>query len=68
MTFDEKIKKLDEITSKIEKQANLSIDDSLNLFVEGSDIIKQCYDELNEVKGKVTIIKQELDKYTEENM
>jgi deoxyribonuclease-4 len=33
---------------------------------QGIELAKSCYEELNSIKGKVNIIKQDLDKYKEE--
>ena len=65
MSFEEKIKELQEISEKME-DANLSMDEAAVLYEKGSEIAKDCFLILNETKGKVNIIKQELDKYKEE--
>lgn len=67
MNLDEKLKKLKEISEKLEK-GDVGIDEGIALFKEGSDLAKQCYVELKEAKGKVLIIKKEIDTFKEENM
>lgn len=67
MSIDEKIKKLQEIAEKLESN-NVTFEESLVLFEQGGELAKQIYDELNKAKGKVTVIKQELDKFKEEGM
>ncbi len=67
MNIDEKLKKLQEIADKLDKN-EVTFEESLKLFEEGSKIVKELYSELNNAKGKVTILKQELDKFKEEGM
>ncbi len=45
---------------------NLSLSKGLELYEKGVTIAKECYQELNSVKGKVTVIKQDLDKFKED--
>ena len=65
MNIDEKIKKLQEIADKLDKNED-TFEESLKLFEEGNQIAKELYTELNNAKGKVTILKQDLDKFREE--
>lgn len=67
MNIDEKLKKLQEIADKLENN-EVTLEESLKLFEEGNEIIKQLYSELNKAKGKVTILKQDLDKFKEEGL
>ncbi len=67
MNLDEGIKRLDEIASKLESE-QCGLEEGLKLYEEGGNIAKQCYKALNEAKGKVSIIKKEIDTYKEENM
>ncbi|MCI5714208.1 MAG: exodeoxyribonuclease VII small subunit [Firmicutes bacterium] len=67
MNIDEKIKKLQEIADKLDKN-EVTFEESLKLFEEGNQIAKELYTELNNTKGKVTILKQDLDKFREEGM
>ena len=61
MSFEENNKKLSEIIKKLEKE-NLGIEESTNLYEEGVKLAKDSYKILSESKGKVTILKEELDK------
>lgn len=61
MSFEENNKKLSEIIKKLEKE-NLGIEESTKLYEEGVKLAKDSYKILNESKGKVTILKEELDK------
>ena len=67
MNIDEKIKKLQEIADKLDKN-EVTFEESLKLFEEGNQIAKELYTELNNAKGKVTILKQDLYKFREEGM
>ncbi len=67
MSIDDKMKKLQEIADKLDKN-EVTFEESVKLFEEGNKIIKELYAELNSAKGKITILKQELDKYKEEEM
>jgi exodeoxyribonuclease VII small subunit len=67
MSIDEKMKKLQEIADKLEKN-EVAFEESLKLFEEGNKIVKDLYLELNNAKGKITILKQELDKFKEEEI
>ena len=61
MTFDEYNNRLQEIVKKLEKN-DISVEEGTKLYEEGVEIAKKCYAILNESKGKVTILKEELDK------
>ncbi len=65
MDFDSKLNELQKIAIQMDNE-NLSINDGIELYKQGVELAKQCYEELNNIKGKVTVIKQDLDKYKEE--
>lgn len=67
MNIDEKLKKLQEIADKLDKN-EVTFEESLKLFEESNQLVKELYAQLNEAKGKVTILKQDLDKYKEEGI
>ena len=58
MNLDEKLIKLKEITEKLEND-NVSLEEGIKLFEEGSQIAKECYTSLNEAKGKIMQIKKD---------
>lgn len=60
MSFEEQNLRLQEIIKKLEK-SDTSIEEGTKLYEEGVKIAKDCYNFLNTNKGKVTILKQELD-------
>ena len=55
MSFEKSINRLEEIC-KILQSGNLSLDDSLSLFEEGTKLIEDCNKVLNEAEQKVTVI------------
>jgi len=66
MTFEELTKKLEEIVAKLES-GTLSLDEMSKLFSEGTEITKKCYAILNEKKGKVTVLREELNQLVEKD-
>ena len=58
MNLDEKMLKLKEITEKLEN-SNVTLEEGIKLFEEGSALAKECYQALNEVKGKIMQIKSD---------
>ena len=59
-SFEEKMKKLNEIVEKLSDES-VSLNDSLNLYVEGKELIKDLFKYINEANEKV----QEIDKNTD---
>ena len=57
MTYEEAVKRLEEIVEKLEKN-EVSLDEALELFEEGCALTSFCTSKLNEAKQKIT----ELDK------
>ena len=66
MELENKIKELQKITEQIESP-DLSIDESLALYEKGAGLAKECLTAINEVKGKINIIKQDIDTFHEES-
>ena len=58
MNLDEKLTKLKDITDKLEN-SNVSLDEGIVLFEEGGKIAKECFEALNQVKGKIMQIKKD---------
>lgn len=63
--LDEKLVELKSITEKLEKDET-SLDESLVLFDKGVALAKDCYKVLNETKGKITVLKKDLEVMKEE--
>ena len=65
MELENKLKEIEEITVKLE-DPNLSLDEGVKLYEQGTFLAKDCLTELNAVKGKINVIKKELDAFREE--
>ena len=65
LTFESAEKQLQEIAHKLEDE-NLPFSEAQKLYEKGSELVKFCLSSLDEVKGKITIIKKELDQFIEE--
>lgn len=55
LNFEELMKKLEEITNKLEKES-LSLDESVELFEEGMKISKECNSKLENAEKRITIL------------
>ncbi|MDR1784603.1 MAG: exodeoxyribonuclease VII small subunit [Endomicrobium sp.] len=55
LNFEKSLERLEAIVSEMEK-ANLDLDRSLALFVEGNKLVKLCLEKLSETKKKIKII------------
>ena len=60
MNFDENNNRLQEIIKQLEKN-DISIEEGTKLYEEGVSIAKNCYETLKKNKGKVMILKEELE-------
>ena len=67
MTFEESAKRLEEIVEKLEG-GKVTLEEGSKLFEEGAELVKKCYADLDKTKGKITIIKNELDKIINDTM
>ena len=66
-SFEEKMKKLEEIAVELEK-GNLDLDSSVSKFEEGMKISKECNEMLEKAEKKITmLIKGENGELAEEN-
>lgn len=66
MEFEKKINELQDITKALENP-DIKMDEGVELYQKGVEIAKECYTMLNEVKGKVNIIKKDLETFREES-
>ncbi len=64
MTFEEQVKRLEEIVKTIENQ-DITLDEVNKLFAEGVELSKSCFDMLEKSKGKITVLKADLEKMVE---
>jgi len=63
--IEENIKRLEEISKKIEEGSNL--DECLKLYEEGCKLAKDCLKELEKAKGKIIMVKEQFKQEEEEN-
>ncbi len=64
MTFEENLKKLENILEKLES-GEIGLEEANKLFTEGVEISKKCFKMLEESKGKVTVLRKELEVFAE---
>ena len=65
ISFEDSIARLKEIVESLEK-GNVSLDESLKLFEEGSAISASCYEVLKKAEQKITDISEKSKKTFEE--
>lgn len=64
MTFEEQVKRLEEILQIIEN-GKTPLEEVNKLFAEGVELSKNCFDMLEKSRGKVTVLQSELQKMIE---
>ncbi len=64
MELDKKLEQLKQIADKLEKE-DVTFDQSIALFEQGVELAKECLQALNQAKGKITQIKQDLEAFKE---
>lgn len=65
LTYERAEKELNEIIVKLEDE-KISLSESTKIYERGVELLKFCLKQLEEVKGKITIIKKEFDEFVEE--
>lgn len=66
LTFEQAEKELQEIVAKLENE-NLPFSKAQELYERGGVLVKICLENVDRVKGNISVIKKELDKFIEEN-
>lgn len=66
-TFEELLTRLEEITAQLEKEENISLEETMKLFEEGIGISKKCNQQIEESEKKIAILIKENDEIKEEN-
>ena len=66
MNYEEKIKELENIINELEK--DLPMEKALELYKNGVTLVKDVMTNLEEIKGSIYKVKQDLDKYIEEKI
>ena len=59
-SFEESLKKLEEIVAKLER-GDLSLEDSVRLFEEGTRLSAECRKQLEDAEGKVELLVKQRD-------
>lgn len=57
-TFEEALKRLEEVLSQLEGN-NCSLEQALDLFQEGMQLVMYCRGKLSDVEGKISILLKE---------
>lgn len=60
MSFEDLIKELEAVSTKLE-QPETTLDEGVELFNKGIELSKKCVEILQQTKGKVVLLKKELD-------
>ena len=64
LSYEEAVKQLNEIVIQLEN-GNLPMTKAMELFEKGQMLLKECYETLSQAKGKLTEVKESLDKLEE---
>ena len=62
--FETKLKELEGIVASLESK-DITLENGIELFERGVGVTRECLAALTESKGKITVIKKELDKLIE---
>ncbi len=65
--FEDLLKRLEEITTKLENEEGNSLEESMKLFEEGIEISQKCNKQIEEAEKKISILIKENDEIKEEN-
>lgn len=66
MELEKNLKALEETAEKLDDK-ELALDEAIRLFEEGVRLIRKCMDSLGESKGKIEVIREELNEMLSEN-
>ncbi len=67
MTYENAEKELNEIVLKLEDE-KLPFSETKNLYERGAELVSFCLGQLEETKGKITVIRKNLDEFIEEKL
>ena len=65
-SFEESVQRLEEIVNELE-HSEIKLDDMLDLYEEGSELIKLCLSKLDDVEKKISVLSVGKDDEIEEN-
>ena len=54
-SFEESVQRLEEIVTDLEN-SEIKLDDMLQLYEEGSELVKLCLSKLDDVEKKITVL------------
>lgn len=60
MDFEASVKRLEEITSRLEKE-NITLEESLKLYEEGIGLVRTCNEHLENAEQRIRILKMTSD-------
>lgn len=66
MKLEEKIAKLDEFASEIEKN-DLPLEKALEIFEQSVKLASECMQTLNDCSGKLEVLQEQVRRLTDEN-
>ena len=61
MDYEKKLAELENLVKQLE-EGGLTLDESVSVFEKGVSLTKECLGALNEYKGKISSIQEEVDK------
>ena len=64
LNFEKAINKLEKIVNRLES-GGLNLDDSMEKFTEGVELVKYCNQELNKAEKKIEVVLKEEDEYSD---
>ena len=65
-TYEEALKRIDEITNLLEGE-EVSLEESIELYKEGAELLAFCADKLKEAKQQVMLLAKKDNVFTEES-
>ena len=65
MEFEEKLKTLEEVAAKLES-GSVGLEEGIALYQKSLDLTKDCLESLELYKGKLSVIKQQMDELLRE--
>lgn len=65
MEFEKATAKLSEIVEKLDSKG-VTLEESIALFEEGVNVSKDCIDILKQARGKITVIRRQMDEIFEQ--
>ncbi|MDE7394804.1 MAG: exodeoxyribonuclease VII small subunit [Clostridiales bacterium] len=64
--LENKLKELETISDKLDEK-DVSLEDGIRLFEQGVDVIRECLTDLEQSKGRISVIRGELEELLRES-